>query len=106
MKKLYQVETEYVDNNYDSSNYLFVRTVTDRKHSTSTEQKWQAVVNVQGKSVRFKLDTGSEANVLPIYVPNEVKSAKLEKSTTLLCAFGEHQRVPLGTVTLDCTTAK
>ena len=102
-KKLYQVETEYVDNNDDSSNYLFVRTVTDRKHSTSTEQKWQAVVNVQGKSVRFKLDTGSEANVLPIYVPNEIKSAKLEKPN-LVCAFGEHQVVPLGTVTLDCTT--
>ena len=98
-KKVYQVETEYVDNNDDSSNYLFVRTVTDSKHSTSTEQKWQAVINVQGKSVRFNLDTGSEANMMPINVLNEIKSAKLEKTTTLLCAFVEHQVVPLGTVT-------
>ena len=65
-KKVYQVETEHVDNNDDSSNYFFVGTVTGRKHSTSTDQKWQAVINVQGNSVRFKLDTGSEANVLPI----------------------------------------
>ena len=57
-----------------------------------------------GKSVRFKLDTGSEANVLPINVLNEIKSAELGKTTTLLCAFGEHQVVPLGTVLLDCTT--
>ena len=39
MKRVYQVETAHVDNNDDSSNYLFVGTVTDRKHSTSTEQK-------------------------------------------------------------------
>ena len=64
------------------------------------------MINVQGKSVRFKLDTGSDANVLPIHVLNEIKSAKLEKTTTLLCAFGEHQLVPLGTVTLYCTSEK
>ena len=58
------------------------------------------------KSVRFKLDTGSEANELPINVLNEIKSTKLEKTSILLCAFGEHQVVPLGTVTLECTTNK
>ena len=70
-KKVYKVETEQVDNNDDSSNYPFVGTVTDRKHSTSTEQKCQAVINVQGKRIRFKLDTGSEANSLPTNVLNE-----------------------------------
>ena len=54
------------------------------------------MLNVQGKSIRFKLDTGSEDNLLPINVLNEIKSAKLEKTTTLLCAFEE----------LDCTTDK
>ena len=44
--------------------------------------------------------------MLPINVLKEIKSAKLEKTTTLLCAFGDHQVVPLGTVTLDCTTDK
>ena len=105
-KKVYQVETELVDNNDDSSNYLFVGTVTDCKHSTRSEQNWQAVINVQGKSVLCKLDTGSEANVLPINVLKEIKSTKLEKSTTLLCAFGDHKIVALGTVTLDCPTDK
>ena len=42
--------------------------------------------------------------MLPINVLNEIKSAKLEKTTTLLCAFEEHQVVPLGTATLGCTT--
>ena len=42
--------------------------------------------------------------MLPINVLKEIKSAKLEKTTTLLCAFGEHQVVPLVTVTLDGTT--
>ena len=44
--------------------------------------------------------------MLPINVLKEIKSAKLEKTTTLLCAFGDHQVVPLGNVTLDCTTDK
>ena len=44
--------------------------------------------------------------MLPINELREIKSAKLEKTTTLLCAFGEHQVVPQGTVTLDCTTDK
>ena len=39
-------------------------------------------------------------------MPKEIKSAKLEKTTTLLCAFGDHQVMPLGTITLDCTTDK
>ena len=64
------------------------------------------MLNVQGKNVRFKPDTGSDANLLPINVLNEIKYAKLEKPTTLLCAFEEHQVVTLGTVTLDYTTDK
>ena len=80
--------------------------VTDSKHPTKTEQKWQAVLNVQGHNVQFKLDTGAEANVLPVRVFNRMKSVKVEKTKTLLCAFGEHQVVPLGTVTLDGTNAK
>ena len=59
-----------------------------------------------GESVRFKLDTGSEANVIPINVLNEIQSDKPEKTTTLLCAFGEHQLEPLGTITLDCPKDK
>ena len=83
-KKVYHVETEHVDNNDDSSNYLFVGTVTGSKHSTSTEQKWQAVINVQGKCVLCKLDTLSEANVLPIHVLKEIKSTKLRENNNSL----------------------
>ena len=47
-KQVYQVETKHVDSNDDSSNYFFVGTVTDRKHSTNIEQKWQAMLIAQG----------------------------------------------------------
>ena len=43
--------------------------------------------------------------MLPVTVFNRMKSVKLEKTKTLLCAF-RYQVIPLGTVTLDCTTAK
>ena len=74
--------------------------------ATKTEKKWQAVIHLNGRSVHFKLDTGSEANVLPVTVYRQMKSVKLEKTKTLLYAFGEHQVVLLGTVKLDCTTEK
>ena len=100
-KKAYQLETYHPDDN----GYLFVSTVKESK-ATKTEKKWQAVIHVNGHSVNFKLDTGSEANVLLATVCRQMKSVKLEQTKTLLYAFGEHQVVPLGTVKLDCTTEK
>ena len=98
------IKLRLVDTNDDSSNYRCMGTVTDSKHSTSTEHKMQAVINVHGKSVlcKHRLRGQSVADKCA----QEIKSAKLEKTTTLLCAFGDHQVVPLGTVTLDCTTDK
>ena len=83
-KKIYQLETDHTDDHDGGSDYLFVGTVTDSKHPTKTKQKWQAVLNAQGHNVQFKLDTGAEANVLPVTVFNRMKSVKLEKTKTLL----------------------
>ena len=74
-KKVYQLETYHRDDN----GYLFVGTVKESK-ATKTEKKWQAVIHVNGHSVNFKLDTGSEANVLPATVYRQMKSVKLEKN--------------------------
>ena len=71
--------------------------------ATKRENKWQAAIHVNGHSVNFKLDTGSEANAT---VYRQMKSVNLEKIKTLLYAFGEHQVVPLGTVKPNCTTEK
>ena len=71
--EVYQLETDHSDDN----GYLFVGTVKESK-ATKTEQKWQ-VIHVNGHSVNFKLDTGSEANVLPATVYRQMKSVKLEK---------------------------
>ena len=60
----------------------------------------------QCHNVQFKLDIGAVANVLLVTVFSQVKSVKLEKTKALFCAFGEHHVVPLGTVTLNCTTEK
>ena len=56
-------------------------TVKESK-ATKTEKKWQAVIHVNGNGhiVNFKLDTGSEANVLPATVYKQMKSVKLEKN--------------------------
>jgi len=73
-KKVCQLETDHPDDN----GYFFVGTVKESK-ATKTEKKWQAVIHVNGHNVNFTLDTGSEANVLPVTVYRQMKSVKLEK---------------------------
>ncbi|KAK2550683.1 hypothetical protein P5673_028551 [Acropora cervicornis] len=43
---------------------LFIRTVT----SVKTDSAWFSTITVGGSSDKFKLDTGAEANVLPLIV--------------------------------------
>ena len=79
-KKIYQLETDHTDDHDGGSDFLFVGTVTDSKHPTKTEQKWQAVLNVQGHNVQFKLDTGAEANVLPVVIPLHIQHTVGQKT--------------------------
>ena len=68
-----------------------------------TSDKWQAPVSVQGKTLMFKLDTGSHANVLPVELYHELRpNSSLQKTQTVLTAFGNTKIIPAGTATLEC----
>ncbi|XP_053104922.1 uncharacterized protein K02A2.6-like [Hemicordylus capensis] len=68
---------------------------------------WYADVNLRGLIVKFKLDTGAEANVLPIKIFNELPGQKvLTKSETTLVVYGGVQIKPLGTIVIPAYTGK
>ena len=50
-------------------NSLFIGTIT----SSTTSSAWFVSVGINGTQVRFKLDTGAEANVLPFNVHSSLK---------------------------------
>ena len=68
-----------------------------------TSDKWQAPVRVQGKTLMFKLDTGAHANVLPVELYHKLRpNSSLQKTQTVLTAFGNTKIIPAGTATLEC----
>ncbi|GBN53217.1 hypothetical protein AVEN_22342-1 [Araneus ventricosus] len=66
-------------------------------------------LNVNDKyfEVDFKLDTGAEVNILPLYVLNIVKvKPKLSETNLSLTAYGNFKLKPEGTIIINCSTSK
>ena len=59
----------------------------------------------QSGKITFKLDTGAEANVIPVKVFNQLTNTPaLHPTKTKLTAYGGTMIKPLGTCTLQCTS--
>ncbi|GBO35876.1 hypothetical protein AVEN_155832-1 [Araneus ventricosus] len=57
--------------------------------------------------VDFKLDTGAEVNILPLYVLNIVKvKPNLSETNLSLTAYGNFKLKPEGTIIINCSTSK
>ena len=58
---------------------------------------WQTKLRVNDTPVTFKLDTGAQANVLPVNVYRRIKPNKpLARTRTVLTAFGDAKITPVG----------
>ena len=80
-------------------NSLFIGTI----NSSTSSAAWFASVNINGVPVRFKLDTGAEANVLPLSVYSSLKVSKSLKTTNVvLSSYGNFKVKPKGRVDLRC----
>ena len=67
--------------------------------------QWLSTVKTQSGKVTFKLDTGAEANVIPVEVFNQLTNTPTVQPTkTKLTAYGGTTIRPLGTCTLQCTS--
>ena len=62
-----------------------------------------STVTLGGSSVKFKLDTGAEANVLPLSVYSELQhKSPLMDTSVVLSSYGDFKVKPEGKVTLAC----
>ena len=72
--------------------------------NTVDGKAWHSKVEVGGKFVEFKLDTGSEANIIPRQIYDNLSMrGKLEETNEVLSSYGNHRVVPVGKVSLSCT---
>lgn len=94
---------------------LFIGTVNIDHLSSKKDNSWYADINAGYMSVKFKLDTGAETNVLPRTVFNSLKRKarrgkqihlQLKPTKTVLVAYGGVRLKPEGTITLECSTSK
>ena len=70
--------------------------------SINKQDKWQQVVLIENSPVKCKLDTGAQANILPLSTFRTIRNGtKLQRTNVILKAFGESKVKPMGTVELD-----
>lgn len=70
-------------------------------------KSWTKCVEVEGKQIAFKIDTGAEVNILPLQVYNKLKlNNSINKTSIVLEVFGGNQLKPSGLVSLRCGNTK
>lgn len=60
--------TEELGKDYDS---LFIGTITDKDKSDSDDTKWPVTLCSYYTNIKYKIDLGSEASILPTEIFNE-----------------------------------
>ena len=66
--------------------------------------EWHTTLKVNERDITFKLDTGADANVLPLDVYQQVLSdVPMTRTDTTLTAFGNSKIRPDGEVKLEVT---
>lgn len=94
---------DHIVNSECETNNLFIHSLV----SSDSNKSWFKDVIVSFKdiqlNVNFKLDSGAEANILPLHTAKLLKLKSLDKTKTVLISLG-NQRIKLeGEVVLDCT---
>ena len=86
-RRIHTVEEEEA-----SPNEFFVGSI--EKHPKN-DDSWNVKVNLNGKSVTFKLDIGAQANVIPYKIYKSVKGLRniIPSNTRLVSYSGEKLRV-------------
>jgi hypothetical protein len=72
----------------------------------NSENGWFALVKICDKTVKFKLDTGAEANIIPKSLYNKLNHASLRPTTTKLTTFSNATIMPIGKTTVNCQLLK
>ncbi|XP_048759591.2 uncharacterized protein K02A2.6-like [Ostrea edulis] len=106
-KRIHEVENFDVESD-SSDNQLYigelkVHTLESQNHSKG-DNAWYSLVNIKNKTVKFKLDTGAETNVIPKSFFSKLKNAKLQQTCVNLTMYGNKVVKPLGGLKLSLKT--
>ena len=83
------------------SEELFIGTLTGPRSAENSA--WFSKLPVGGITVKFKLDTGAEANVLALSVYSKLKNkSSLPETSVVLSSYGEFKVKPVGKLNLSC----
>ena len=73
----------------------------------NSENGWFSLVKICDKTVKFKLDTGAEANIIPKSLYNKLNDVSLRSMTTQLTTFPNTTIMSIGkTLTVNCQLLK
>nr|XP_054591203.1 uncharacterized protein K02A2.6-like [Nothobranchius furzeri] len=97
-------KTKMVNNLEADMDTLYIGVVSSDKNETNC---WKETVTIRKVPIVFKLDTGADANVLPMQVYHKIPGpVQLRSTKTVLIAFGGARIRAEGIVSLDCVTSK
>ena len=102
---MHGVDIESTESEDKSKHPFFVRVLNKVQSDFSEEDKsWYSLLKVVDKTVKFKLDTGAEANVVPKKLLYKLPHSHLKDTKTKLSTYGNNVETPLGKTKLTCET--
>ena len=82
-----QQNEEYLQDLYIGALFM------ENKNNTNL---WYKTINVGGQNITFKVDTGSEANVIPTHKFEKLQGAVMTKPTCNIISYSGHHMTPTG----------
>ncbi|KAL0202595.1 hypothetical protein M9458_000613, partial [Cirrhinus mrigala] len=103
-----RAKTMHSIENETESMYIGALTHTQVKEvEHMKDTAWYATATIRGVEIKFKLDTGAEANVLPVSIIQKIPGpVKPQPTSMMLVAFGGMRSSPKGVVLLKCKAEK
>ena len=90
-----QPETETRGYDMEDDYELFVGEIAGKR-----EQLWYTDIQVGGHKIRFKLDSGSEANIIPRRIYEQVNATQLTSTRCRLVTYSGQRLIPEGETTV------
>ena len=89
---------EHEINDFDRGEVKINSCLQDQDRKSS----WWKDIVLSGQTISCKLDTGAEANVMPVSVFERLLGKpRLQKTTIVLTAYGDKKIQPMGTAVLE-----
>ena len=90
----------------DESEHPFFVGVINKVHPVNSEddKSWYSLLKIEDKTVKFKLDTNAEANVIPQSLFYKLPTRQLKDTKTKLFTYEFNVVTPLGKTKLTCET--